>query len=151
MIFIGVLVARACCGCGYAEYEVVHREEECALLSAAVTYATHPHPAAMWNNADIKQINPAEIVLGERIGKGSFGQVFRGTWRGTQVAVKKLNMPMLVDDSFVREFKNEIDVMRYSVPTHFESAVVDHCCCAGECRTPTACSSLAQVSSRRTS
>lgn len=104
----------------------------------------------MWNNADIKQINPAEIVLGERIGKGSFGQVFRGTWRGTQVAVKKLNMPMLVDDSFVREFKNEIDVMRYSVPTHFESAVVDHCCCAGECRTPTACSSLAQVSSRRT-
>ena len=83
-------------------------------LEACLQYLMLSAHPALWNNADIKQINPAEIVLGERIGKGSFGQVFRGTWRGTQVAVKKLHMPMLVDDAFVREFKNEIDVMRYA-------------------------------------
>jgi serine/threonine protein kinase len=31
-----------------------------------------------------------EIVLAERVGKGSYGEVFKGIWRGTEVAVKKL-------------------------------------------------------------
>jgi tRNA A-37 threonylcarbamoyl transferase component Bud32 len=38
----------------------------------------------------VKQMDYGEIVLGERVGKGSYGEVFKGTWRGTEVAVKKL-------------------------------------------------------------
>jgi hypothetical protein len=35
------------------------------------------------------EIDAAEIELGPRIGIGSFGEVFRGTWRHTDVAVKR--------------------------------------------------------------
>jgi len=38
----------------------------------------------------IKQMDYGEIVLIERVGKGSYGEVFKGSWRGTEVAVKKL-------------------------------------------------------------
>ena len=36
------------------------------------------------------EIKPEEIKLGPRIGIGSFGEVYRGTWRYTDVAVKRL-------------------------------------------------------------
>jgi hypothetical protein len=35
------------------------------------------------------EIDAAEIELGPRIGIGSFGEVFRGSWRHTDVAVKR--------------------------------------------------------------
>ena len=34
-----------------------------------------------------KQMAFEEIVLGKRIGKGSYGEVFLGTWRGTEVGM----------------------------------------------------------------
>jgi len=47
------------------------------------------------------------------VGKGSFGEVFRGTWNGTEVAVKKLNLPTSIDEAnFIKEFKNEVEIMR---------------------------------------
>jgi hypothetical protein len=30
-----------------------------------------------------------EITLGQRIGIGSYGEVYKGMWRGTEVAVKR--------------------------------------------------------------
>jgi hypothetical protein len=35
------------------------------------------------------EIDPAEITLGQRIGIGSYGEVYKGMWRGTEVAVKR--------------------------------------------------------------
>ena len=35
-------------------------------------------------------IEGAEIELGRRIGAGSYGEVFRGQWRHTDVAVKRI-------------------------------------------------------------
>lgn len=35
------------------------------------------------------EIEAEELELGPRIGIGSFGEVYRGTWRHTDVAVKK--------------------------------------------------------------
>ena len=36
------------------------------------------------------ELLPSELSLGPRIGIGSFGEVHRGTWRHTDVAVKRL-------------------------------------------------------------
>ena len=36
------------------------------------------------------EIKPADLKLGPRIGMGSYGEVFRGSWRYTDVAVKRL-------------------------------------------------------------
>ncbi|XP_071506386.1 uncharacterized protein [Diadema antillarum] len=38
----------------------------------------------------VHRVDYNELDLHESLGKGSFGQVYRGRWRGTQVAIKKL-------------------------------------------------------------
>lgn len=38
-------------------------------------------------------ISPADIIFREKIGRGGFAQVFKGIWKHTEVAVKKLNIP----------------------------------------------------------
>eukprot|EP01133_Synstelium_polycarpum_P017737 gene17737-21148_t len=52
----------------------------------------------------------SELVLGMRIGRGGYGQVFRGSWRGTEIAVKMLfndNMnPKLLSD-----LRKEVDLL----------------------------------------
>lgn len=47
------------------------------------SFAAADMDAAEW------EIDASEIDLGPRIGIGSFGEVFRGTWRHTDVAVKR--------------------------------------------------------------
>eukprot|EP00029_Vermamoeba_vermiformis_P005913 TRINITY_DN2185_c0_g2_i2.p1 TRINITY_DN2185_c0_g2~~TRINITY_DN2185_c0_g2_i2.p1 ORF type:complete len:508 (+),score=31.83 TRINITY_DN2185_c0_g2_i2:73-1596(+) len=39
-----------------------------------------------------KELKISEIQWGKRIGRGSFGEVYLATWRGTNVAVKKLSV-----------------------------------------------------------
>jgi tRNA A-37 threonylcarbamoyl transferase component Bud32 len=58
-----------------------------------------------------KQIDLSEIRLGQRIGKGSFGEVYLASWNGTTVAVKKLPASKLTDE-FLREFAREARLMR---------------------------------------
>ena len=36
------------------------------------------------------EIEWSELEVGQRIGIGSYGEVFKGTWHGTEVAIKKL-------------------------------------------------------------
>ncbi|GMI99514.1 SUGAR INSENSITIVE 8 [Hibiscus trionum] len=52
-----------------------------------------------------------EITLGERIGLGSYGEVYRGEWHGTEVAVKKFLNQDISGDS-LEEFKSEVLIMR---------------------------------------
>ena len=52
-----------------------------------------------------------DIKLGERIGRGTFGEVYKGTWRGAVVAVKKLTTTT-VSEEFVQEFEKEVSLMR---------------------------------------
>ncbi|KAF2075586.1 hypothetical protein CYY_003129 [Polysphondylium violaceum] len=52
----------------------------------------------------------SEITLGARIGRGGYGQVFRGNWRGTEVAVKMLfndnvNLKLIID------LRKEVDLL----------------------------------------
>ncbi|XP_054810889.1 serine/threonine-protein kinase EDR1-like isoform X2 [Prosopis cineraria] len=52
-----------------------------------------------------------DLVLGERIGLGSYGEVYQADWNGTEVAVKKF-----LDQDFsgaaLAEFKREVRIMR---------------------------------------
>ncbi|XP_054804335.1 serine/threonine-protein kinase EDR1-like isoform X2 [Prosopis cineraria] len=52
-----------------------------------------------------------DFIIGERIGLGSYGEVFRADWNGTEVAVKKF-----LDQDFsgaaLAEFKREVRIMR---------------------------------------
>eukprot|EP01114_Cavostelium_apophysatum_P020947 TRINITY_DN716_c2_g1_i1.p1 TRINITY_DN716_c2_g1~~TRINITY_DN716_c2_g1_i1.p1 ORF type:complete len:545 (+),score=115.02 TRINITY_DN716_c2_g1_i1:74-1708(+) len=56
-------------------------------------------------------IKPGEIKLGPRIGKGSYGEVFRAEWRGIMVAIKKLPLSALEDEKFLRDFNQEAVIM----------------------------------------
>ncbi|XP_047339326.1 serine/threonine-protein kinase EDR1 isoform X2 [Impatiens glandulifera] len=51
------------------------------------------------------------LVIGERIGLGSYGEVYRADWNGTEVAVKKF-----LDQDFsgaaLAEFRREVRIMR---------------------------------------
>lgn len=52
-----------------------------------------------------------EIVIGERIGLGSYGEVYHGDWHGTEVAVKKFLDQAFSGDA-LDEFIREIRIMR---------------------------------------
>ncbi|KAG5014834.1 hypothetical protein JHK82_020515 [Glycine max] len=52
-----------------------------------------------------------EIAVGERIGLGSYGEVYRGEWHGTEVAVKKL-LYQDISGELLEEFKSEVQIMK---------------------------------------
>ncbi|KAK9062851.1 hypothetical protein SSX86_020041 [Deinandra increscens subsp. villosa] len=52
-----------------------------------------------------------DITLGERIGLGSYGEVYRGDWHGTDVAVKKFLDQEITTDS-LEEFISEVRIMK---------------------------------------
>ncbi|KAK9106109.1 hypothetical protein Scep_022953 [Stephania cephalantha] len=47
-----------------------------------------------------------EITLGERIGLGSYGEVYRGDWHGTEVAIKKF-LDQDISGDALEEFRSE--------------------------------------------
>ncbi|XP_076913295.1 putative serine/threonine-protein kinase SIS8 isoform X2 [Bidens hawaiensis] len=52
-----------------------------------------------------------EITLGERIGLGSYGEVYRGDWHGTEVAVKRFLDQQVTVES-LEEFRSEVGIMK---------------------------------------
>ncbi|KAL8150584.1 hypothetical protein V2J09_020392 [Rumex salicifolius] len=52
-----------------------------------------------------------EITLGERIGLGSYGEVYHGDWHGTEVAVKRFLDQDFFGES-LEEFKSEVRIMK---------------------------------------
>lgn len=56
------------------------------------------------------QINFSELKMGHSIGAGSFGEVYSGEYKGTEVAVKKLKSQQMTKRQ-VQEFESESSVM----------------------------------------
>ncbi|KAL8474711.1 hypothetical protein ACS0TY_031234 [Phlomoides rotata] len=52
-----------------------------------------------------------DITMGERIGLGSYGEVYRGDWHGTEVAVKKFLDQDITGES-LEEFRSEVRIMK---------------------------------------
>jgi len=57
------------------------------------------------------EIQWEDLTLGERVGLGSFGEVYRGEWHGTEVAVKKFLQQDISSDA-LEEFRTELGIMR---------------------------------------
>ncbi|CAK9198672.1 unnamed protein product [Sphagnum jensenii] len=59
------------------------------------------------------EIIPSEIDLehGVLIGKGSFGEIKKATWRGTPVAVKTIRQSLSRDRAVVKDFQHEVEFM----------------------------------------
>ncbi|XP_022881479.1 probable serine/threonine-protein kinase SIS8 [Olea europaea var. sylvestris] len=51
-----------------------------------------------------------DLQIGERIGIGSYGEVYQAEWNGTEVAVKKL-MKQDISGNALAQFKCEVDIM----------------------------------------
>src|SRR5438105_3406454 len=56
---------------------------------------------------DIPQIPWHELRQGKLIGKGGFGDVFEGQWRGQEVAIKVLHMHDLPSGTIENDFDSE--------------------------------------------
>ncbi|MCD7446189.1 hypothetical protein HAX54_045246 [Datura stramonium] len=61
-------------------------------------------PFDEWN------IDFSEITIGARVGIGFFGEVFRGIWNGTEVAVKVFLEQDLTEEN-IEDFANEISIL----------------------------------------
>jgi len=59
-----------------------------------------------------KQIDITELKIGERIGKGTFGEVYKGVWNGTEVGVKFLTTSSTMNEQFLEDFYKEVNIMR---------------------------------------
>eukprot|EP00727_Mastigamoeba_balamuthi_P005748 m51a1_g1793 putative serine threonine protein (2661) ;mRNA; f:394684-406126 len=57
------------------------------------------------------QVDASEILIGDTIGQGSFGVVYRATWRNTEVAAKVFGVQSVTAEE-IEQFEKEVDVMR---------------------------------------
>lgn len=57
------------------------------------------------------EIDYSEIILGPKIGSGGFGDVYKGIWRGIDVAIKKIDT-LKMNEEIEKNFLREINVMR---------------------------------------
>jgi len=56
------------------------------------------------------EIRAEEIILGEKIGSGCFGSVYRGKCRGFNVAIKQL-LKQNLEQKTLEDFRKEVDIM----------------------------------------
>jgi hypothetical protein len=70
-----------------------------------------PLLAGVLDDSYLEQIDVDEIQLAERIGKGTYGEVFKGVWRGTVVAVKKLPGHNITPN-LLADFLKEVRLMK---------------------------------------
>ncbi|XP_051122376.1 integrin-linked protein kinase 1-like [Andrographis paniculata] len=88
-----------------------------------------PLPPPLPNKCDW-EIDPDELDFTNAsiIGKGSFGEILKATWRGTPVAIKRI-LPNLSDDKLViQDFRHEVNLLvklRHPNVVQFLGAVTD--------------------------
>ncbi|KAI3876458.1 hypothetical protein MKX03_030275 [Papaver bracteatum] len=75
-------------------------------------YEPKPVPPPQPNKCDW-EVDPSELDFSNAnmIGKGSFGEILRASWRGTPVAIKRI-LPNLSDDRMViQDFRHEVNLL----------------------------------------
>ncbi|KAJ6808702.1 serine/threonine-protein kinase EDR1-like [Iris pallida] len=72
---------------------------------------TRPRLDPMLDDVAEWEIPWEHLIIGERIGLGSYGEVYRADWNGTEVAVKKFLDQDFYGDA-LDEFRSEVRIMR---------------------------------------
>ncbi|XP_017241764.1 probable serine/threonine-protein kinase SIS8 isoform X2 [Daucus carota subsp. sativus] len=98
-------------GCGYQVPNDVCGNLDAEKISDKSTMQESIGNAALLDEVSDCEILWEDITLGERIGLGSYGEVYRGDWHGTEVAVKKFIDQVITDES-LKEFKSEVRIMK---------------------------------------
>jgi hypothetical protein len=79
-------------------------------MSTTSTAAPSPQSTVFSSSTSPWQIDPCEISLGPRIGIGSYSEVYKGSWRGTEVAVKRI-LEQNISPQLMKEFIDEVELM----------------------------------------
>ncbi|KAL4320085.1 hypothetical protein GQ457_18G002260 [Hibiscus cannabinus] len=86
--------------------ELIESTGDFRLISKAHSEKIHP----MLREVSEWEIPWEDLQIGERIGIGSYGEVYRADWNGTEVAVKKFLDQDFSGDALV-QFKCEVEIM----------------------------------------
>ncbi|KDO28392.1 TKL/DRK protein kinase [Saprolegnia parasitica CBS 223.65] len=88
-----------------------------ATMADAIVYPRDRNQSQSQKEQDILMANlcfnikESELVLGTKIGGGSYGAVYAGKWLGTDVAIKQLFLNAL-GEKVLKDFHKECDLMR---------------------------------------
>mgnify|MGYP002388909284 FL=1 len=85
--------------------------------TAAATVESPDGPAADQLELPCRwEIKSGELQFGEQLGAGACGTVWKGTWKGGPVAIKRLHRQ---DEAAVSMFFKEVKIMWYALTTIF--------------------------------
>ncbi|CAA3021106.1 serine threonine- kinase STY46-like [Olea europaea subsp. europaea] len=100
---------------GAKRHGMIELLKSCGGLSYGMNgshFEPRPVPPPLPNKCDW-EIDPSELDFSSAatIGKGSFGEIIKASWRGTPVAVKRI-LPNLSDDRLViQDFRHEVNLL----------------------------------------
>lgn len=77
---------------------------------AASAYSYTSSGSRTWQPHPFSIISPQDLQKGQRLGVGTFGTVYKGTYRGATVAIKELSY-QAVDETAKRNFQKEADLL----------------------------------------
>ncbi|KAL3361123.1 hypothetical protein AABB24_014165 [Solanum stoloniferum] len=97
--------------CTYKDKESASKAREIVTCIQSKSYAVQKEQLdPMLRGVAEWEIPWENLHVGERIGIGSYGEVYRAEWNGTEVAVKKFMNQDITNDA-LEQFKCEIEIM----------------------------------------
>ncbi len=93
--------------CRKLEQQIVSLENQLVKARAEKSFG---HGSSLEDIQGVTEIDYNELKIEEEVGKGGFATIYRGKWRGTTVAIKRLFDPN-VTEAQIEEVRNEIVTM----------------------------------------